>query len=82
MDCAALFKERSRVLSTLTAVSDDQSSKAQRDLVAVAAAQAVSPIFYVMLTGETSGKDEVARLKGEHDAIDRVIARNECRVPG
>lgn len=78
MDCDALLKERSRVLTTLSAVSADQSAKAQRDALATAAGAAVSPLFYVLLTQETASAGEIARLKGEHDALNRVIGQKSC----
>jgi len=74
----ALVKERDRVLTTLQAVSADQQSKANRDAFAAAAGVAVSPLFYVLLTGETVGATEVARLKGERDAVSRVIDQKSC----
>ena len=78
MDCDSLVKERRRVLTTLSAISDDQSMKASRDAFAVAAGAAVTPLFYLLLTGETSGSDEIIRLKGEHDAVNRVISQKRC----
>lgn len=68
------------MLTTLQAVSTDQQSKANRDAFAAAAGVAVSPIFYLLLTGETVGTTEVARLKGERDAVNRVIAQKGCVV--
>jgi hypothetical protein len=80
MDCDALVKERDRVLTTLQAVSHDQRSKAGRDAMAAAAGVILTPLFYVLLTGESAGATEVARLMGELDTANRVV--NEKKCPG
>lgn len=80
MDCTALRMERDRAYTTLQAVSDDQQSKANRDVVAAMAGAAINPIFYLLLTGETVGATEVARLKGELEAVGRVMGQKSCAV--
>jgi hypothetical protein len=80
MDCDTLVKERDRVLTTLQAASYDQQSKAGRDAMATAAGVILTPLFYVLLTGESVGATEVARLKGELDTTNRVV--NEKKCPG
>ena len=78
MACEALEKERARVASTLHAVTGDQQSRASRDAFAAAAGATVSPLFYVLLTGETASASEVSRLKGELQAIERVAREKKC----
>jgi hypothetical protein len=78
MDCAALVKERDRVLTTLQAVSYDQQSKAGRDAMAAAGGVILSPLFYLLLTGESVGETEVARLKGELETANRVVDEKKC----
>lgn len=80
MDCTALRMERDRAYTTLQAVSDDQQSKANRDVVAAMAGAVINPIFYLLLTGETVGATEVARLKGELEAVGRVMGQKSCAV--
>ena len=79
MDCTTLRTERDRAHTTLQAVSDDQQSKASRDVVAAMAGAAINPIFYLLLTGETVGATEVARHKGELEAVGRVMGQKSCK---
>jgi hypothetical protein len=80
LDCDGLRKERDRVNSTLRAVTDDQQSRAGRDAFAATAGAVVSPVFYLLLTGESGVAAEVARLKGELEAVTRVGTQKNCAL--
>jgi hypothetical protein len=80
MDCVGLLKERDRLNSTLHAVADDQQSRAGRDAFAATAGAVVSPVFYLLLTGESGVATEVSRLKGEIEAVSRVAAQKSCAL--
>ena len=76
MDCDALLKERVLTTHYLPCLL---TSRRRRSATRLPPRRSGSqPLFYVLLTQETAGAGEIARLKGEHDALNRVIGQKSC----
>lgn len=73
--CEKLSAERQRVVAELTTASAKQEETSKSDTLGV--------LFLALPVGSMSGEDlepQIARLKGERDAIDRVAKMNKCVI--
>jgi hypothetical protein len=78
--CPQLREEASRVSSRAIQASGAQSSQATSDAVAagVGAVLFWPSLFFIKGDGATAG--EVARLKGEMEAIEQASVRKKCGI--
>lgn len=78
--CPQLREEATRVSSRAIQVTGEQNSKATSDAVVTAVGVVVfwPALFFVKGDGATAG--EVARLKGEMEAIEQVSVRKNCGI--
>jgi uncharacterized lipoprotein YajG len=80
MSCAQLAGEAGRVSAAAAAATGQQQSQANRDTAAMAVSLIVfwPAIFFV--GGDKASAAEVARLKGEMNAIEQASTSRNCGV--
>jgi len=77
LTCLQLRQEMMRVSRKVQEVAGIQQSEATKDTVALTAGLILfwPALFFMMGTDK---KDEIARLKGEYEAIETASIRNDC----
>lgn len=78
--CPQLAEEAQRISSRATTVSGNQDSKATTDAVATGVAIVVFWPAAFMIKGDGTTAAELAKLKGEMEAIERVSVQKKCNI--
>ena len=78
--CPQLQEEASRVSSRAAAASGAQDAKASNDAVATGVAVVLFWPAAFLIKGDSVGAAEVARLKGEMEAIEQASIRKNCGI--
>jgi uncharacterized protein YceK len=78
--CKMLEEEATRVSSRAIAASGAQDSKATNDAVATGVGVVLFWPALFLIKGEGAGAAEVARLKGEMDAIEQASIQKRCSI--
>ncbi len=78
--CATLREEATRVSSRAIAAAGVQNSKATGDAVATGVALVVFWPAAFLIRGDGTTAAEVARLKGEMDAIEAASVKKRCGI--
>ncbi len=80
--CGALDAEIRRVASSLRRVGELQDDAAYRDDLTVGAAAIVPPLapWTLLITTESDYRREVARLKGQYEALREAAGVNRCEA--
>jgi hypothetical protein len=78
LDCGRLAAEHTRISASLRDAQGLQSAQSQNDSGAVAGALIIFTPAILAVGGNRPMTGEVARLKGEKNALDEAIARNGC----
>ena len=76
-DCEQIGQEMLKVGLNLSAVSSRQDSTATKDAVAMGAGIIFWPSFFFLASGDDS-KEEIARLKGESEALEQSAISKQC----
>ena len=76
--CNQIGMEIGRVSRRVSEVSGAQDSTATGDAVALGVGYIFWPAFFFMIGGDH--EDELARLKGEYEALERAAIQNECDI--
>jgi|SRR6185312_15725435 len=77
-NCDQIRDELARVTSRVQEVTGQQKRKATNDAVAMTVGLVIFwPALFVLALGQDQ-KDELARLKGEYDALNQVQVANRC----
>jgi hypothetical protein len=79
--CPQLLDEKARLASEVARVSNLQRENANADTAIVAAGIILAPILLIGLAATKDRKSELAKLKGESDAVDTSIAAKQCSMP-
>ena len=79
-DCRQLGEEAQRVSARAAAAAGAQDSQATRDTVATTAAIIVFWPAAFFVQGDKQNAAELARLKGELEAIEQVSIRKQCGI--
>lgn len=72
-NCEKILAERKRVVANLSTATAKQEETRSDDIAGV--------VFLALPVGSMSGEDQepiIARLKGERDALDRIVAKLNC----
>lgn len=78
-NCNQVGEELLRINRKLIEVSGCQDSASTKDAVALSVGLVLFwPALFFMIGGDK--KEEVARLKGEYDAIEQVAIQKECSI--
>jgi hypothetical protein len=81
LTCPQLQEEASRVSSRAMAAMGEQNDKASRDVAITAVGAVVFWPALLMTNGKGGASElEVARLKGEMDAIEQASTRKNCGI--
>lgn len=76
-NCSQIGQEISRVNRKVMEVSGAQDSAATKDAVAMGVGMVIFwPALFFMIGGDR--KDELAKLKGEYDALESMAVEKEC----
>ena len=79
MDCERIGEELNRVAAEVNRVTGEQDAAAQRDAVAMGVGLVLfRPALFLLAAGDD--EEELARLKGEYEALDRARAEKSCAV--
>jgi hypothetical protein len=78
--CRQLSEEAARILARATQVSGVQDKNAERDAVATGVALVLFWPAVFLIGGNKENRAEVARLKGELEAIEQVSIRKNCSI--
>ena len=79
-NCDQIREENLRVTSRVQEVSGAQQSRANRDTAAMTVGLVLFwPALFFMANGDQ--KDELARLKGEYDALQIASTQKQCGMP-
>ncbi len=78
--CPQLREEATRISARAIQVTGAQSSKATTDAVAMTVGMVVFWPALFFLKGDGTTAAEVARLKGEMDAIEQASIRKKCGI--
>jgi hypothetical protein len=78
--CRALQEEAARVSARAIAASGAQDSKASNDAVATGVGVVLFWPALFFIKGEGASASEVARLKGEMEAIEQASTRKRCGI--
>ena len=78
--CAQLRDEAARVSTRAMQVSGAQSNKATTDAVATGVGVILFWPALFLIKGDGTTAAEVARLKGEMEAIEQVSIQKKCRI--
>ena len=76
-DCDQVGQEMLRVDRRVSEIAAQQDSTATKDKVVIGASLVFWPALFLMAAGEDH-KKEIARLKGESDALEKVAITNHC----
>lgn len=76
--CDELTEENAALNSRLDEVSGNQRENAMADFVTLSVGLLVFWPALFLLAATKDHKDDIARMKGERDAIQRVSARKQC----
>lgn len=79
-DCRALREEAARVSSRANAAAGAQNAKATNDAVATGVALVVFWPAAFLVRGDGASAAEVARLKGQMDAIEEASVQKRCGI--
>src|SRR4051812_16099103 len=78
-DCDQVRMELERVSMRVTEVSGQQRKKRNQDTAAVAVGVVIFwPALFFLMSDDN--KDELARLKGEYEALNRTAVEKKCPV--
>ncbi|KGJ14922.1 hypothetical protein [Paracoccus sanguinis] len=80
LSCPQLAEEAQTVANRAAQASAAQDKKANDDAVAVGVATVLFWPALFMIKGDGAGAAEVARLKGEMQAIEQANARKRCNI--
>lgn len=78
--CAQLQREAERVSQRAITVSGQQDQRATGDAVATGVALVVFWPALFFIRGDSAQASEVARLKGEMEAIEKVSIQKNCAI--
>jgi hypothetical protein len=78
--CAQLGEEASRIASRAAQVAGVQDSKATNDAVATGVGVIIFWPALFLIKGDSTTAAELARLKGEMEAIERVSIEKKCNI--
>lgn len=77
MDCERIGEELNRVAAEVNRVTGKQDEAAQRDAVVMGVGLILFwPALFILAAGDEA--EELSRLKGEYEAIDRVRSAKAC----
>ncbi len=76
-DCDQIAQEMHRITRKVQEVTGVQSSKASGDAVAVTASLLFWPALFFLAAGEDKSA-ELARLKGEAEALEQAAVQKKC----
>ena len=76
--CEQIEQEEQRIARRVSEVSTRQDSRANSDAVAVVASVIVWPALFFLASGDLH--EEVARLKGEYEALQQVAVQKNCSI--
>lgn len=76
-DCDQIAQEMRRITRKVQEVTGIQSSKASGDAVAVTASLLFWPALFFLAAGEDKSA-ELARLKGEAEALEQAAVQKKC----
>jgi hypothetical protein len=80
-DCRLLEKDMENVSYKLVDLTKSQDSAHNRDVAMVVVGTVLFwPAYFVMLAGDK--EEELAKLKGEYQAIDEALVYNHCYAKG
>jgi hypothetical protein len=79
-DCRQLADEAQRISAHASAAAGAQDSQATKDAVATTAAVIIFWPAAFLVQGDKQNAAELARLKGELDAIEQVSVRKKCGI--
>ena len=79
-NCRQLAEEAQRVSHHAAAAAGAQDSQATKDAVATTVGVIVFWPALFLIGGDKQGAAELARLKGEMDAIEQASIRKNCRI--
>jgi hypothetical protein len=79
-NCAQLSEEASRIASRAAQVAGVQDSKATNDAVATGVGVIIFWPALFLIKGDSTTAAELARLKGEMEAIERVSIEKKCNI--
>ena len=77
-NCNQIGMEIGRVSRRVSEISGAQNSTATGDAVALGVGFIFWPAFFFMIGGDH--EDELARLKGEYEALESAAIQNECNI--
>ena len=78
--CAQLAEETERISSRVQQLSGIQDQKASNDAIATTAAVIIFWPAAFMVGGNDQNTAELARMKGEFDAIEKVSIQKNCGI--
>jgi hypothetical protein len=76
--CDDLTAAYRRVDSDLTATTSAQQANASTDTAVVAASVLLLPVGLIALAATTDRKDQIAELKGKHEALTDAMIAKKC----
>jgi hypothetical protein len=79
-NCAQLGEEASRLSSRAAQVAGVQDSKATNDAVATGVGVIIFWPALLLIKGDSTTAAELARLKGEMEAIERISVEKKCNI--
>ncbi len=79
-NCAQLGEEASRLASRAAQVAGVQDSKATNDAVATGVGVIIFWPALLLIKGDSTTAAELARLKGEMEAIERIAIEKKCNI--
>lgn len=78
--CDQILEELIRINQEVLKATGVQESQANRDIIAVTIGMLLFwPALFLLFIRDDK-KEELARLKGEHDALEKLSAQKECNT--
>lgn len=81
LECEQIAEEQARVAAKLAEVSALQQENANADVALVAVGMLVFWPALLAMPATTDRKEEIGRLKGEYEALERLAIRKGCPLP-
>ena len=81
LGCDQIAEEQARISAKLAEVSALQQENANTDIALVAVGMLVFWPALLAMPATTDRKEEIGRLKGEYEALERLAIRTGCTLP-